>query len=287
MITGEIKNQVDRIWDAFWSGGVANPLEVIEQMTYLLFIKRLDELQTAKEKKAARPNRPVDRPAGQGRRHARRDPDGGSRHQGRSVRVHARQDRQRRPERPVPAAIAEASATTAEREAVLAQVNAELAALRAELAQAKSANLKVPDAHDYDEADTRRYFIDVLLREAGWELGRNASAKVPVTGMPNQQTEGVVDYVLWGADGQPLAVVEAKRSLKDPDVGQQQARPYADCLKKMKGRRPLIFNTNGSHTWLRDDTALHHAGLDGAFGDSDAEAIVATIRTVNRNAKAA
>ena len=50
MITGEIRNQVDRIWDAFWSGGIANPIEVIEQITDLLFIKRLDELQTGKKK---------------------------------------------------------------------------------------------------------------------------------------------------------------------------------------------------------------------------------------------
>jgi len=49
MLTGEIRSQVDRIWDAFWSGGIANPLEVIEQITYLLFLKRLDELETAGE----------------------------------------------------------------------------------------------------------------------------------------------------------------------------------------------------------------------------------------------
>ncbi|MDD7968435.1 type I restriction-modification system subunit M [Actinomycetospora lemnae] len=52
MITGELKNKVDRVWDAFWSGGISNPLEVIEQITYLLFIRRLDELQTTKERKA-------------------------------------------------------------------------------------------------------------------------------------------------------------------------------------------------------------------------------------------
>jgi type I restriction enzyme M protein len=62
MITGEIKSQVDRIWDAFWSGGIANPMEVIEQMTYLLFIKRLDELHTVREKKANRLKRPVENP---------------------------------------------------------------------------------------------------------------------------------------------------------------------------------------------------------------------------------
>ncbi|MES1953778.1 type I restriction-modification system subunit M [Salinisphaera hydrothermalis] len=62
MITGEIKSQIDRIWEMFWSGGIANPLEVIEQMTYLLFIKRLDELQTVREKKASRLGRPIDQP---------------------------------------------------------------------------------------------------------------------------------------------------------------------------------------------------------------------------------
>ncbi len=60
MITGELKSQIDRIWDAFWSGGIANPLEVMEQITYLLFIKRLDELHTAQERKANRLNRPLE-----------------------------------------------------------------------------------------------------------------------------------------------------------------------------------------------------------------------------------
>ena len=59
MITGELKSKVDRIWDTMWSGGISNPLSVIEQLTYLLFIKRLDELQTLKEAKAARTGRPI------------------------------------------------------------------------------------------------------------------------------------------------------------------------------------------------------------------------------------
>ncbi|MFI8349967.1 N-6 DNA methylase [Streptomyces sp. NPDC085596] len=50
MITGELKSKVDRVWDAFWSGGISNPLEVMEQITYLLFIRRLDELQTIKDR---------------------------------------------------------------------------------------------------------------------------------------------------------------------------------------------------------------------------------------------
>ena len=62
MITGEIKAKVDRIWDTMWSGGISNPLSVIEQLTYLLFIKRLDELHTLKERKAARIGKPVEDP---------------------------------------------------------------------------------------------------------------------------------------------------------------------------------------------------------------------------------
>lgn len=62
MITGEIKSQIDRIWDAFWSGGISNPMEVIEQMTYLLFIKRLDEMHTAREKKANRLGGEIENP---------------------------------------------------------------------------------------------------------------------------------------------------------------------------------------------------------------------------------
>ncbi|CAA9446944.1 MAG: Type I restriction-modification system, DNA-methyltransferase subunit M [uncultured Pseudonocardia sp.] len=52
MVTGELKSRIDRVWDAFWSGGISNPLEVIEQITYLLFIRRLDEMQTLKENRA-------------------------------------------------------------------------------------------------------------------------------------------------------------------------------------------------------------------------------------------
>jgi type I restriction enzyme M protein len=59
MITGEIRNQIDRIWDAFWSGGISNPLEVIEQITYLLFLRRLDDLHTLEENKSGRLKQPM------------------------------------------------------------------------------------------------------------------------------------------------------------------------------------------------------------------------------------
>jgi type I restriction enzyme M protein len=62
VITGEIKSKVDKIWDTMWSGGISNPLSVIEQLTYLLFIKRLDELHTLKERKAARTGKSIEDP---------------------------------------------------------------------------------------------------------------------------------------------------------------------------------------------------------------------------------
>lgn len=169
------------------------------------------------------------------------------------------------------AAIAEQAASLSERESLLARLDAELVATRASLAQAKATNIAVPDNHDYDEADTRRLFIDVLLREAGWELGKNADAEVPVSGMPNGQGEGFVDYVLWGANGRPLAVVEAKRSLKDPDVGQQQAKLYADCMEAEKGQRPLIFYSNGNHTWLWDDRRAPPREVQGFYTRDELE----------------
>ena len=73
--------------------------------------------------------------------------------------------------------------------------------------------------------------------------------------MPNDSGLGYADYVLWGDDGKPLAVVEAKRTTVDPAVGRQQAKLYADCLEAMHGQRPIIFYTNGYETHLWDDQA--------------------------------
>lgn len=64
---------------------------------------------------------------------------------------------------------------------------------------------------------------------------------------------GFVDYVLWGDDGKPLAVIEAKRARKDPREGKEQARLYADCLEAQFGQRPVIFYTNGYDHWIWDD----------------------------------
>ncbi len=132
-------------------------------------------------------------------------------------------------------------------------LDAELTRLREEVARIKRAAEAKPDTHDYSEAETRDYFIDLLLKEAGWPLDQDRDREFEVTGMPNRQDQGYVDYVLWGDDGKPLGLVEAKRTRRDPRVGQQQAKLYADCLERMFGQRPVIFYSNGYDHWLWDD----------------------------------
>mgnify|MGYP001377426365 CR=1 FL=1 len=146
---------------------------------------------------------------------------------------------------------AEAAARTSEegRKAV----EAELERVQAEIAQLREANKAVPDNHDYNEAATRDAFIDLLLAEAGWPLDQERDREFPVMGMPSTSGEGFVDYVLWGDDAKPLAVIEAKRTKKDSRTGQQQAKLYADCLEAKYGRRPVVFTTNGYEHWLWDD----------------------------------
>jgi len=134
-----------------------------------------------------------------------------------------------------------------------AALDAELQALRAEVAAARKAAETVPDSHDYNEAETRDRFIDLLLREAGWTLDKPEDVEFRVEGMPNAEGVGFIDYVLWGADGKPLGLVEAKRTRKDARQGQQQAKLYADTLQKQFGQRPVIFYTNGYEHWIWDD----------------------------------
>lgn len=113
---------------------------------------------------------------------------------------------------------------------------------------------------DISEAETRRRFIDLMLREAGWDVletegdivNSKACIEVEVAGMPNNAGKGYADYVLFGTDGKPLAVIEAKRTSKDANVGKHQAELYADCLEKRYGVRPVIYYTNGYEIYCID-----------------------------------
>lgn len=152
------------------------------------------------------------------------------------------------------------------------KLEAEIAALQAEVAKVKAENARTPDMHDYDEAVTRDVFIDLLLGEAGWHFDQPGhDTEYPVTGMPNAEGKGFVDYVLWGDDGKPLALVEAKRTSKDPRVGQQQAKLYADCLETQFGRRPVIFYSNGYEHWIWDDQRYPPRPIQGFLTKDELE----------------
>ena len=135
------------------------------------------------------------------------------------------------------------------------EIEGELEALRERLAAIKAENETVPETRDWAESTTRRLIIDLVLQRAGWPLDKEHDREYEVTGMPNTSGIGYADYVLWGDDGKPLAVVEAKKTTVDSAVGRQQAKLYADCLEAMHGRRPVIYYTNGYETWLWDDQA--------------------------------
>ena len=133
------------------------------------------------------------------------------------------------------------------------QLDDEIKRLRKECVSAKKAAEAIPDDHDYSEAETRDYFIDLLLKEAGWPLDQERDREFEVTECPTTRASAMwITFV--GDDGKPLAVVEAKRTRRDARVGQQQAKLYADCLEAMFGQRPIIFYSNGYDHWMWDDT---------------------------------
>jgi len=158
--------------------------------------------------------------------------------------------------------------------AAKASLDEELAAVRAEIAKVKAAATAIPDDHDYSEEATRDLWIDMLLREAGWPLDEVRDREFEVAGMPNAKGVGYVDYVLWGNDGKPLGLIEAKRSRKDPRAGMQQAKLYADCLEKQFNQRPVIFYTNGHEHWIWDDTSSPPRSIQGFYKKGELELLI-------------
>lgn len=106
---------------------------------------------------------------------------------------------------------------------------------------------------ELSEYETRKIYIDFMLQDAGWTESRDWLNEVELPGMPNKSNVGYADYVLYGDDGKPLAVIEAKRTCVDVSKGRQQAKLYADILEKQYGRRPVIFLSNGFDTRIIDN----------------------------------
>ena len=161
-----------------------------------------------------------------------------------------------------------------ERERSHQELEAELSALQERLAAIKAENEAVPETHDWNEAKTRKLIIDLELRKAGWALDGPNDLEYKLAGMPTPRGVGYADYVLWGDDGKPVAVVEAKKTTVNPEVGQQQAKLYADCLETMHGQRPIIFYTNGYETRLWDDLAYPPRRVAGFYKKDELSSLI-------------
>lgn len=131
-------------------------------------------------------------------------------------------------------------------------------------------NFKVSDISEFE---TRKQFIDLDLKIAGWDI-TNIREEVEVKGMPNTQEIGHVDYVLYGENGKPLAVVEAKRTSKDAKIGQQQAKLYADCLEKEYAQRPIIYYTNGKEIYMWDDLSYPERKVSGYYTQDELQLLI-------------
>ena len=151
----------------------------------------------------------------------------------------------------------------------------ELDRLRQEITALRRANEAAAQPEpDLREFDTRRAYIDHYLEEAGWVHGQSCTHEHEVQGMPNATGQGFVDYVLWGDDGKPLGLVEAKRSSRDPMEGQRQAELYANCLQERYGQRPLIFLSNGYRHRLWDDLRYPPREVQGFYKKEELETLI-------------
>ncbi len=142
----------------------------------------------------------------------------------------------------------------------------ELTARRAEQQQTY-----VPKPLDLSEYKTRKIYIDFMLQDAGWTEGKDWLNEVELPGMPNKSEVGFADYVLYGDDGRPLAVIEAKRACVDVSKGRQQAKLYADLLEQKYGRRPIIFLSNGFDTRILNDKFYPERRVASIYSKRDLE----------------
>ncbi|MBQ2563663.1 MAG: DEAD/DEAH box helicase family protein [Muribaculaceae bacterium] len=163
------------------------------------------------------------------------------------------------------------------------EVTAESAVVKAASKEAVEDKTPVQEiALDISEAETRKLYIDLMLKEAGWEVldtegaiqPSKACIEVEVEGMPNNEGIGYCDYVLFGSNGLPLAVVEAKRTSVSPIKGKHQAELYAECLEKRYGVKPVIYYTNGFETYIIDGLGYPPRRLYAFHTESDLELLI-------------
>ena len=139
-------------------------------------------------------------------------------------------------------------------------------------------NTRTFTAEDLSEFETRKMYINLDLKRMGWHLeGTNKDVETEeefndIGGVLGKK--GLADYVLYGKDRKPLAVIEAKRTSKDPKIGKTQAVLYADSLERKSGVRPIIFLTNGFETYFWDDKTGPERQVSSVFCKDDLQKII-------------
>ena len=174
-----------------------------------------------------------------------------------------------------------------EQESLLGEKDAEIENLRKQIEKMSEQITAAKEQHQQDrtfvaadlsEFKTRKIYIDVDIKQMGWKftgVDADVQEEYPVEGMAGIIGQmGYVDYVLFGRDGLPLAVIEAKRSSKDPNIGRKQAVLYADCLERKFGRRPMMFTTNGFETYFWDDRSGPQRKVSGIFSKDDLQKLM-------------
>lgn len=174
-----------------------------------------------------------------------------------------------------------------EQESLLGEKDAEIETLRKQIEKMSEQITAAKEQHQQDrtfvaadlsEFKTRKIYIDVDIKQMGWKftgVDADVQEEYPVEGMAGIIGQmGYVDYVLFGRDGLPLAVIEAKRSSKDPNIGRKQAVLYADCLERKFGRRPMMFTTNGFETYFWDDRSGPQRKVSEIFSKDDLQKLM-------------
>lgn len=141
---------------------------------------------------------------------------------------------------------------------------------------------ELPQESLASEAITRKYLIDYMLIEAGWDIldvkgdiqGGKACIEVEVEGMPSKSGKGYADYVLFSRGGKPLAVIEAKSTTHEVGEGRRQAILYADLLEQKYGVRPVIYYTNGFKTMIIDGMGYMDRPVFGFHSMDDLERLI-------------
>lgn len=164
------------------------------------------------------------------------------------------------------------------KDSTIADLMKQLAEAQAAIQNRKENPISKPELklEDLSEFQTRKMFIDEDLKTIGWKIDQvQVVEEYKVDDLENIPGKaGFIDYALFGKDGSPLAVIEAKKTTKDPNVGKQQAVLYADCLERKFGRRPFIFYTNGFETFFWDDTKYAPRSVSMIFSMDDLQKLM-------------